>query len=199
MGEESKYQRDLERYIRSAERPFYGERVSRVGSEWWQSDEDPLLTLDEVHSLTGKPAPAIIEWSSDDGHAFPSPAEQDDSGDGLWLTSEISDWAHKVYCRNLQSAMRDFKDDGPRRRAESMAGQTALYRHYRANGDLLYVGISLSVTQRLSEHRRHAAWFQQIAAVTVQWFHDREKAEAAEIAAIRDESPIFNKLHARQI
>lgn len=72
---------------------------------------------------------------------------------------------------------------------------TALYRHFNAEGRLLYVGISLSPTYRLAQHRDASAWFQQIASITVAWFDDRMAALKAEKEAIQSEHPEFNVVY----
>lgn len=77
------------------------------------------------------------------------------------------------------------------------AEQTALYRHYNAAGELLYVGISLCVVSRLAQHRRDSAWFREIANIAVEWHPTREAACDAEVAAIRAERPIHNIANAR--
>jgi excinuclease UvrABC nuclease subunit len=67
-----------------------------------------------------------------------------------------------------------------------------LYRHFAADGTLLYVGISLSAFQRLAQHRSRAHWFEQIARVEMEQFATREEALAAERVAIEHEKPLFN-------
>jgi hypothetical protein len=52
-------------------------------------------------------------------------------------------------------------------------GTTALYRHFNAAGDLLYVGISLSVINRLAGHMASSKWASDIATVKIEYF-DRE-------------------------
>jgi len=74
-----------------------------------------------------------------------------------------------------------------------MAKPTDLYRHYNADGDLLYVGISLSAVHRLSQHRCGASWYDQIARVDVTRFASRAEAAKAEADAIRTENPLYNK------
>lgn len=71
--------------------------------------------------------------------------------------------------------------------------QTALYRHFDANGQLLYVGISLSAVGRLAQHR-DKEWFTAIATMTTEWFRSRDEAIFAEQAAIRDELPAYNRM-----
>lgn len=70
----------------------------------------------------------------------------------------------------------------------------ALYRHFDADGRLLYVGISRSVTARLTQHSE-SPWDHLIARIEVERFPTREEAEAAERAAIRSERPIHNRTH----
>jgi hypothetical protein len=76
-----------------------------------------------------------------------------------------------------------------------MTNRTALYRHWDADGELLYVGISLSAVGRLAQHRASAPWFVDIANVTIEWFDTRAEAQAAEIEAITLEHPLHNKAH----
>jgi len=69
--------------------------------------------------------------------------------------------------------------------------KTALYRHFDAADTLLYVGISLSAVQRLSQHS-DKPWFNAIARVEVQWLETREEALLAEAEAIATEKPVWN-------
>lgn len=68
----------------------------------------------------------------------------------------------------------------------------ALYRHYDADGQLLYVGIALSPVARLSQHMSASHWSDDIATVTIERHETREDAEDAERAAIREEKPAHN-------
>lgn len=74
-------------------------------------------------------------------------------------------------------------------------GRTALYRHFGKSGELLYVGISLHPIARQSQHRRSAAWYQDIVSVTFEWHATRGEAEEAERLAIQTESPLYNVVH----
>jgi predicted GIY-YIG superfamily endonuclease len=58
-----------------------------------------------------------------------------------------------------------------------------LYRHFAADGSLLYVGISLCAINRLSQHKEGSHWFDH---------PDRKQALAAERAAIMRERPKHN-------
>ena len=69
---------------------------------------------------------------------------------------------------------------------------THLYRHYGQNGELLYVGISLSAINRLSQHRDHSQWFSSIKNVTLETYETREDALRAETTAILEEKPLYN-------
>lgn len=72
--------------------------------------------------------------------------------------------------------------------------RTALYRHFDADGKLLYVGVSLNAVARLSQHKLNAGWFGQIASVTIEWLGSRHAALDAELRAIRTETPAWNKV-----
>jgi predicted GIY-YIG superfamily endonuclease len=69
---------------------------------------------------------------------------------------------------------------------------TNLYRHFDAEGALLYVGISLSAVHRLAQHRDHSGWFADIKRVEIVNFETREDALSAETEAIRNENPKWN-------
>lgn len=68
-----------------------------------------------------------------------------------------------------------------------------LYRHFDAEGRLLYVGISKNATERLRGHKHKSSWFKEIARVEIQHFPTREEARAAEALAIKSEKPLLNK------
>ena len=73
--------------------------------------------------------------------------------------------------------------------------KTALYRHFSADGELLYVGISLSVLQRIGQHSKHSSWFNRIARISIENFDSREEAKLAEQRVIESEKPFFNVHH----
>ena len=73
--------------------------------------------------------------------------------------------------------------------------RTSLYRHFNEEGELLYVGISLSAIQRLGQHKEHSDWYQSIASVTLEHFETREEALKAEREAIFRERPLHNIHH----
>ena len=69
---------------------------------------------------------------------------------------------------------------------------TKLYRHFDADGHLLYVGISLSAVARLNQHMDISHWSDAISEVRVETLPDRNAALAAETAAIQSENPKHN-------
>jgi hypothetical protein len=69
---------------------------------------------------------------------------------------------------------------------------TDLYRHFDENGNLLYVGISLSAVARLVQHRGRSGWFPRIARVEIERHSSRHEALEAERNAITQERPMFN-------
>ena len=76
--------------------------------------------------------------------------------------------------------------------------KTTLYRHFNANGKLLYVGISLSALQRLSQHADHSDWYNKISRVEMEHFSDRPSAMAAEKKAVISEGPLYNIHHKKK-
>jgi predicted GIY-YIG superfamily endonuclease len=72
--------------------------------------------------------------------------------------------------------------------------KVALYRHFNRANELLYVGISSKLPERMRQHQRGSKWFFDVKLVTVEWFDDRQSAKLAEGKAIRTEQPKFNIL-----
>ena len=67
-----------------------------------------------------------------------------------------------------------------------------LYRHFDAEGSLLYVGVSICPDVRLQQHLNSSDWAAAIATVETAVFETRGEAEAAERRAIEEEGPIYN-------
>lgn len=70
--------------------------------------------------------------------------------------------------------------------------RTALYRHFDADGQLLYVGITHSPAKRNLQHSKKSNWFGEVAQSNVEWFSSRGDAEAEERRVIRAEKPVHN-------
>jgi len=85
-----------------------------------------------------------------------------------------------------------------RRKEQPKLTPTALYRHFDANGVLLYVGVSLSAIERLRQHRDASHWSREIARVEIKWFLHRSDALNAEREAVRKENPKYNVQHRPQ-
>jgi hypothetical protein len=66
-----------------------------------------------------------------------------------------------------------------------------LYRHFNADGDLLYVGVSLSALARQVSHRR-SHWAHEIVRIEIEYCADRKEAERLEALAILAEKPRYN-------
>ena len=95
--------------------------------------------------------------------------------------------------QNLKAKLRPYTEKADREQAKRKKGKTALYRHFDKDGQLLYVGISLSHVARLSQHRDGSPWYEDIAHVTIEWHKTRVDAELAETTAIGREAPKYNK------
>lgn len=74
--------------------------------------------------------------------------------------------------------------------------RTAIYRHFDADGTLLYVGITDGLSRRGKQHAKGAAWVGDVSTSTAQWFPDRDAALLAEADAIRADRPLHNRIHA---
>lgn len=74
-----------------------------------------------------------------------------------------------------------------------------LYRHFDADGKLLYVGISLSAINRLGQHKDNSHWYSKISRVDIEKFDSREEVVAAERKAIKEENPAHNISRPKQV
>ena len=77
-----------------------------------------------------------------------------------------------------------------------MSERTALYRFYGEDDVLLYVGITNELGQRWSNHARLKPWWPEVVRQEAIWLPTREEAAAAEVTAIKSETPRYNIAHA---
>jgi len=84
----------------------------------------------------------------------------------------------------------------PQANLSEIVQPTALYRHYGSCGELLYIGISLSVINRTMQHSR-SGWWDSVAKIEIDRYPSRESAVDAEKSAIISENPIHNIIHKR--
>lgn len=66
-----------------------------------------------------------------------------------------------------------------------------LYRFFNSGDELLYVGVTIRLDRRLSEHRRADRWG-AVVRVTTELFPSAVDAREAELVAIRTERPRWN-------
>lgn len=74
-----------------------------------------------------------------------------------------------------------------------MPTKTALYRHFNADGVLLYVGVTDDLSRRTIEHKSGSHWFDDVVHTTTEYLSSRDHALACEGVAIRFEKPLHNK------
>lgn len=74
-------------------------------------------------------------------------------------------------------------------------GKQVVYRCYDAEGQLLYIGVSGDVVERMAQHSRQSHWFPSTARTVVKVFPRRLDAFRAELTAIRAEAPLHNVRH----
>jgi|TARA_R100000084_G_scaffold88954_1_gene42999 hypothetical protein len=72
-----------------------------------------------------------------------------------------------------------------------------LYRAYDDNEKLLYVGQSTSVMSRLKHHIKSSEWSGMVSNITLQRFKNERQLFRAELKAIQEEKPVYNRSHNR--
>lgn len=73
-----------------------------------------------------------------------------------------------------------------------------LYRWWDADGNLLYVGKSISVLSRVEQHRNNSEFFDEATTMTIERYPDERTLADAEVAAIRAERPTYNIIYNRE-
>ena len=68
-----------------------------------------------------------------------------------------------------------------------------LYRHFDCCRDLLYVGMTSSIVNRMMQHKKNAGWFCDIDNIEIKVYTSKEDAAEAERRAIFVEAPLHNK------
>lgn len=72
---------------------------------------------------------------------------------------------------------------------------TQLYRHFNAENELLYVGISINAPNRQSQHKHASRWFKEVTRIEIESYEYREQALQIERNAIETEKPKYNIQH----
>ena len=67
-----------------------------------------------------------------------------------------------------------------------------VYRCFNVEGNLLYVGMTWNVDERIIAHRSNTHWFGEVNDVQVEKHEDKLSALTAEMVAIKDEWPMYN-------
>jgi excisionase family DNA binding protein len=148
---------------------------------------DPLLSIGEVCTALGGCHRATVYRLVADG-SLPPPVKI--GAKSTWPQSEV-----EAFVEARKAPIAECIKESMHPRASD---PTCLYRHFDADGALLYVGVSLSAIARLCQHRAESGWFGRITTVTLQWFPNRSQALAAETAAIRSEHPLHNVMGCTQ-
>lgn len=71
-----------------------------------------------------------------------------------------------------------------------MSAET-LYRFYNKDNELLYVGITHRIPDRIGQHRKSKPW-QEVAKITLEHYPSRHDVLVAEVEAISEEDPKWN-------
>jgi predicted GIY-YIG superfamily endonuclease len=70
--------------------------------------------------------------------------------------------------------------------------RVALYRIRGEDDELIYIGITNSISVRWNGHQAVQPWWDEVRSLTVEWYDTRVEAERAEKAAILAEQPKYN-------
>lgn len=76
--------------------------------------------------------------------------------------------------------------------ARSDDTETYLYRLWSSSGDLLYIGVTVDLARRMTQHRKVQPWWDDVAMCGIQVLPTRSAAFAAEATAVATESPRHN-------
>lgn len=77
--------------------------------------------------------------------------------------------------------------------------RTCLYKAYDAQGQALYIGVSVDWARRWKEHCAFSPWFYDVARLEIQWFPIKWLALDAERQAIYMENPRHNTAGAHKL
>lgn len=112
-----------------------------------------------------------------------------------WITHEVIPTMRAKHVSSTDRAdlpMERRKVVVDEHRKPSKSAPQSLYRLYDSEGNLLYVGISLTAADRLSQHRSQQSWWHKVASVTLEQHPDRAAVQEAERLAIQTEHPRYN-------
>jgi predicted GIY-YIG superfamily endonuclease len=70
-----------------------------------------------------------------------------------------------------------------------------LYRAFNAQGQLLYVGITMNPGNRFAQHSDEKPWWTDVANIRVEQFASRNEVLTAEREVIKSERPLHNVVH----
>lgn len=68
-----------------------------------------------------------------------------------------------------------------------------LYRSFDSNGGLLYIGKSINVATRMTQHKK-SEWFHRAQRIEITSYPGPRELAVAEILAIQTENPLYNKV-----
>lgn len=87
----------------------------------------------------------------------------------------------------------DWRDRQSWKALGHSGGGKFVYRLYGCLGNLLYVGVTWNPFVRWTFHARTKSWWPQVRGAVVFLCADEHEARSEETAAIRDETPAYNK------
>jgi predicted GIY-YIG superfamily endonuclease len=75
--------------------------------------------------------------------------------------------------------------------------KTATYELYAEDGTAMYIGLTANPNRRFKEHQSNQGWWHQVdlTKTNITWHSNRQEAQDAEEALIKEKRPIYNILH----
>lgn len=69
-----------------------------------------------------------------------------------------------------------------------------LYRLYDKNEELLYIGKTINISMRISQHRYSKSWWEEVRSIGLTHFDSISELSRAERIAIKSEDPLYNRV-----
>jgi hypothetical protein len=106
----------------------------------------------------------------------------------LLTTGEVATWLAKWVNQQRGTSRRPPRSS----QRKTVSQYHELYRHYDADGMLLYIGASHDALDRLRGHRSSSGWYRLITKMTIERFPTLEDLVRAEKETVTREKPPYN-------
>ena len=92
-----------------------------------------------------------------------------------------------------------YEDDLPagQRRLLFRSTPRAVYYHFNADGQCLYVGCSVNPLRRTGLHQSASEWFPEVVEIKIEWRATAQEALDFEKAEIKRLQPLYNRAYCK--